>query len=210
MWCSRSSTARWARTEQFRVYWSSPASPTSGAGVLGSAVGMDKDVAKRLLRAAGIPVAAYQVVRKAEFERNREAACRRASEVGFPLFSKPANPRVFSRRREGKPSTSTRNGAALEIPARLDAAQVETVQRMAVAAFHALEGHGMARVDFFVREDGALLVNEVNTIPGFTAISMYPKLWEASGATATELVTRLIDLALARHAARAALSSSAG
>ena len=81
---------------------------------------------------------------------------------------------------------------------------------MAVAAFHALEGHGMARVDFFLREDGALLVNEVNTIPGFTAISMYPKLWEASGVTATELVTRLIDLALARHAARAALSSSAG
>jgi D-alanine-D-alanine ligase len=245
--------------------------PYVGAGVLGSAVGMDKDVAKRLLRAAGIPIAAYQVVRKAEFERNREAACRRASEVGFPLFSKPANlgssvgveqvrepgalpaalARAFRfdtkalaeemirgreiecsvlgdevdalaslpgeivvRHPDGFYSYEAKyideNGAALEIPARLDAAHVETVQRMAVAAFHALEGHGMARVDFFLREDGALLVNEVNTIPGFTAISMYPKLWEASGVKATELVTRLIDLALARHAARAALSRSAG
>jgi D-alanine-D-alanine ligase len=100
------------------------------------------------------------------------------------------------------------SGAALDIPARLGESQVELVQRMAIAAFHALEGYGMARVDFFLHDDGSLLVNEVNTIPGFTAVSMYPKLWEASGMSASELVTRLIDLALARHAARRTLSTT--
>lgn len=240
--------------------------PYVGAGVLGSAVGMDKDVAKRLLRAAGIPVAAYRVVRKAAFERDPDGACSRAAEVGFPLFSKPANlgssvgvvqvreagelPRALAtafaydtkalteemitgreiecsvlgdevdahvslpgeiivRHPDGFYSYEAKyiddSGAALEIPARLEPAQVDAVRRMAIDAFHALEGHGMARVDFFLREDGTLLVNEVNTIPGFTAISMYPKLWEASGVTATELITRLIDLALARHATRRAL-----
>jgi D-alanine-D-alanine ligase len=77
-----------------------------------------------------------------------------------------------------------------------------------VRAFQVLDFYGMARVDFFLRPDGALLVNEINTIPGFTRISMYPKLWEASGISQTELVSRLIDLALDRHKRRAALKSS--
>jgi D-alanine-D-alanine ligase len=244
--------------------------PYVGAGVLGSAVGMDKDVGKRLLRAAGIPVAAYRVVRKAEFERDADAACRRAEEVGFPLFAKPANlgssvgvtrvgeraglraalahafeydskalveemirgreiecsvlgdeldarasipGEIVVRHPDGFYSYQAKyideSGAGLEIPARLAPHEVAAVQRMAIEAFHALEGHGMARVDFFLRDDGALLVNEVNTIPGFTAISMYPKLWEASGLSARELVTRLIELALARHAARRALRTAA-
>jgi len=243
--------------------------PYVGAGVLGSAVGMDKDVAKRLLRAAGIAIADYRVVRKGELQRDPESACRKAAEVGFPLFTKPANlgssvgvvqvpdagslraalahafeydtkalaeemirgreiecsvlgddldarasipGEIVVRHSDGFYSYEAKyideSGAALEIPARLATSQVEAVRRMAIDAFHALEGHGMARVDFFLREDGTLLVNEVNTIPGFTAISMYPKLWEASGVTATELITRLIDLALARHAARGSLRTT--
>jgi D-alanine-D-alanine ligase len=242
-----------------------------GAGVLGSAVGMDKDVAKRLLRASGIPVAEHRVVRRAEFERDEAAACRRAAEVGFPLFSKPANlgssvgvvqvpdaaalpaalahafaydtkalaeemvrgreiecsvlgdeidarasvpGEIVVRHPDGFYSYEAKyideSGAILEIPARLSAPEIERVQEMAVAAFHALEGHGMARVDFFLRGDGALLVNEVNTIPGFTAISMFPKLWEASGVSSRELVNRLVELALARHAGRRALLTTPG
>jgi D-alanine-D-alanine ligase len=76
---------------------------------------------------------------------------------------------------------------------------MEEVQRMAVAAFRAIDCAGMARVDFFLR-DGELFVNEINTIPGFTSISMYPKLWEASGLSYPELIDRLVELALERHA----------
>jgi D-alanine-D-alanine ligase len=96
-------------------------------------------------------------------------------------------------------------GATIVIPARLSPAETERVQALAVRAFQVLEASGMARVDFFLRADGEILVNEINTIPGFTAISMYPKMWEASGIPPRELVTRLIDLALARKARRRAL-----
>ncbi|MGZ4154323.1 MAG: D-alanine--D-alanine ligase family protein, partial [Actinomycetota bacterium] len=93
------------------------------------------------------------------------------------------------------------HGAQLLIPADLTPATLERVQRMAVAAFRAIDCAGMARVDFFLRGDDALWVNEINTIPGFTQISMYPKLWQASGLTYAELVERLLDLALERHQA---------
>jgi len=99
------------------------------------------------------------------------------------------------------------HGAALHIPAALDADASREVQRMAVAAFQALECSGMARVDFFLRPSGELLVNEINTLPGFTAISMYPKLWAASGVPPRELVARLIDLAIERHRQRRSLRS---
>src|SRR5262249_6636905 len=88
------------------------------------------------------------------------------------------------------------NGAKLEIPAKLDAATLKRVQEMAVQAFKALNCEGMGRVDFFLTPDGKLYVNEINTIPGFTKISMYPKLWEASGIGYSQLISPLIDLAI--------------
>lgn len=241
--------------------------PYVGAGVLGSAVGMDKDVMKRLLRCADIPVADFRVIHRHEFERQPELCCGRAQELGFPLFTKPANlgssvgirrvasagelrqaiahafefdrkvlaeaavtpareiecavlgndepqasvpGEIIVRHADGFYSYDAKyvdeNGASLEIPAKLDAATVRQVQGMAIRAFRVLECAGLARVDFFLRPDGALLVNEINTIPGFTAISMYPKLWEASGVGRVELVSRLVDLALERHAARKQLN----
>ncbi len=92
------------------------------------------------------------------------------------------------------------NGARLEIPAQLPQATVNELQDLAVKAFKAIDGSGLARVDFFILKDsGKILVNEINTMPGFTSISMYPKLWEASGVSYSELVDRLIALAIERH-----------
>ena len=91
------------------------------------------------------------------------------------------------------------HGAELVIPARIGPAVQERVQRMAIAAFLAVECAGMARVDFFLRGDDELWLNELNTIPGFTSISMYPKLWEASGLSYPDLIERLVDLAIERH-----------
>ncbi|MDR2313651.1 MAG: D-alanine--D-alanine ligase [Spirochaetaceae bacterium] len=101
-------------------------------------------------------------------------------------------------------------GAALEIPAKLSPAQVRTIKTLAVKTFQVLECHGLSRVDFFLTEDGRALVNEINTMPGFTKISMYPKLWEASGISYTELITRLIELALARFEKEKKLKTSHG
>jgi len=92
------------------------------------------------------------------------------------------------------------DGSELLIPAPLPVETLEEVRRLAVAAFRAIDCAGMARVDFFLAPEGRLLVNEVNTIPGFTQISMYPKLWEASGLPYPDLIDRLIELALERHA----------
>jgi D-alanine-D-alanine ligase len=98
------------------------------------------------------------------------------------------------------------NGAKLEVPARISAEQAETVRRVAIAAYRACELSGMARVDFFIdKESGEVLLNEVNTIPGFTQISMYPRMCEAGGLPYPELIERLVELALARYAKRARL-----
>ncbi|MFN7132031.1 MAG: hypothetical protein ACK4N5_08105 [Myxococcales bacterium] len=96
------------------------------------------------------------------------------------------------------------DGALLRIPAEISAEQARRIQDLAVETFKALSCDGLARVDFFVdpNRDETLFVNEVNTLPGFTAISMYPKLWEAGGLSYSQLLDRLIDLALARHADR--------
>ena len=100
------------------------------------------------------------------------------------------------------------HGARLELPAPISADQQARAQALALRAFEVLECEGMARVDMFLRMDGELLVNEINTIPGFTAISMYPKLWALSGVSPTELITRLIELALQRGRRRAAIRRS--
>jgi D-alanine-D-alanine ligase len=242
--------------------------PYVGAGVLGSAIGMDKDVMKRLLRDAAIPVAPFRSVRRERFEADPQRVCDDLAALGAPLFTKPANAgssvgirkvgeasqladalryafqfdskalaeaAVSGRELElavlgGSPATVSvagevivehadgfysyeakyidEHGARLELPARITAEELARAQALALRAFDVLECEGMARVDLFLKADGSLLVNEINTIPGFTAISMYPKLWALSGVAPIELVTRLIDLALERSRRRAALRRS--
>lgn len=228
--------------------------PFVGAGVLGSAVGMDKDVMKRLLRGAGIPVGKFLVVKDSEKKSLSFAAIQK--QLGVPFFVKPANlgssvgvSKVHSEAEfdkaihdafsydtkilieeyiEGReiecavlgndaPEASVageivpthefysydakyidEDGAKLIIPVSLPDATLKEVQELAVNAFKVLCCEGMARVDFFLTKDGKIFVNEINTIPGFTKISMYPKLWEASGVGYTELIDRLIQLAIER------------
>jgi D-alanine-D-alanine ligase len=240
-----------------------------GAGVLGSAIGMDKDVAKRLLREAGLPVVDFQIVTAAAFRANPRAALEHAGELGYPLFVKPANagssvgvsrvrepsaleaavrealrfdrkvllergidareiecavlgnddPRasvpseIVVSHKDGFYSYDAKyvdpNGASWNCPAQIPPNVAAHVQDLSIATFRALELSGMARVDFFLdRKTHALYVNEVNTIPGFTAGSMYPKMWEASGVPLRELVTKLIELAIERRDARRALSTN--
>jgi D-alanine-D-alanine ligase len=236
--------------------------PFVGAGVLGSAIGMDKDVAKKLLQVAGIPVVPWIAVQRADWESDPKKI-RRAVEKKFkyPVFVKPATlgssvgmTKVHSRVELGpaldlaaefamkimvERAVSAREieisvlgnhdprasipgeivphrefydyaakyleeGTQLLIPAKLTKSEVKKVQAMAVTAFRALELSGMARVDFFIeKRGGKIFLNEVNTIPGFTSISMYPKLWEANGIPFRELVTKLIDLALEQHREKA-------
>ena len=232
-----------------------------GSDILGSALAMDKDVAKRLLRDAGIPVARHVCLRRGGMDS--VVRQRLESEFGYPLYVKPANmgssvgvvkvdgaesldaaidtalqydtkvvieETITGREIESSvlgndnPVASAvgeigtddgfysyekkyidEEGAALIIPAELDDATLQRVQDTAIAAFRALESRGMARVDMFLTEDGRIYVNEINTIPGFTAISMYPKLWAESGIGYTELIDRLIRLALEDHAEKSRL-----
>ena len=236
--------------------------PFVGAGVLGSAIGMDKDVAKKLMQVAGIPVVPWIAVQRADWERNPKEI-RRAVEKKFkyPVFVKPATlgssvgmTKVHSRAELGpaldlaaefamkimvERAVSAREievsvlgnhdpqasipgeivphrefydyaakyleeGTQLLIPAKLKKSEIKKVQAMAVTAFRALELSGMARVDFFIeKRGGKIFLNEVNTIPGFTSISMYPKLWEANGIPFRELISKLIDLALEQHREKA-------
>jgi D-alanine-D-alanine ligase len=236
--------------------------PFVGAGVLGSAIGMDKDVAKKLMQVAGIPVVPWIAVQRADWERQPKEI-RRAIEKKFkyPVFVKPATlgssvgmTKVHSRAELGpaldlaaefamkimvERAVSAREievsvlgnhdpraslpgeivphrdfydyaakyleeGTQLLIPAKLKKSEVKKVQAMAVTAFRALELSGMARVDFFIeKRGGKIFLNEVNTIPGFTSISMYPKLWEANGIPFRELISKLIDLALEQHREKA-------
>jgi D-alanine-D-alanine ligase len=238
--------------------------PYVGCGVLGSAVGMDKDVAKRLLRDAGLPVVEFLVAR-AERAHGPELTRRVAAELGFPCFVKPANLGssvgvVKVRRAEDfeaalaeafrydrkllieraidareieaavlggpEPSVSLPGeivphhefysyeakyldpaGAELLVPAPLTPEQTREVQGLSLRVFEALELEGLARVDFFLdRRDGRWFVNEVNTLPGFTEVSMYARMWQQSGLDYRSLLSRLIELGLARFEARRALS----
>ena len=236
--------------------------PFVGAGVLGSAIAMDKDVAKRLLQAAKIPVVPWIAVQRADWERDPQPV-QQAIEQKFkyPVFVKPATlgssvgmTKVHSRAElapalnlaaefamkilveravvareievsvlgNSDPRASIpgeivphrefydyaakylEDGTQLLIPAELKPAQVKTIQKHAIAAFRALELSGMARVDFFLeKKGGKIFLNEVNTIPGFTSISMYPKMWEASGIPFRELIDKLIELALEQHREKA-------
>lgn len=236
--------------------------PYVGAGVLGSAIGMDKDVAKRLCAAAGIPVVPWVTVHRWDWENKPEAIKAEIEEkFSYPVFVKPATlgssvgmskvhdaeelrpaldlacqfgmkilvekavsareievsvlgnhdpkasiPGEIVPHREFYDYTAKylEEGTRLLIPAELKPAQVERIQSLAVEAFRTLELAGMARVDFFLeKKGGKLFLNEVNTIPGFTSISMYPKLWEASGISFRELIDKLIELAFELHAEKA-------
>src|SRR3569623_862654 len=175
-----------------------------GAPVLGSAIGMDKDVAKRLLRDAGLPVVPYRLVTARGFRQEREACLRAGAVLGNddPQASIPGE--IVLSHRDGFYSYDAKyvdpTGAVFRVPAEIPEAVVARVRALSVATFRALELAGLARVDCFLdRGDGALYVNEVNTLPGFTAGSGYPKMWAASGLPVQALVSRLIDLAVERH-----------
>ncbi len=232
--------------------------PCVGAGVLGSAIGMDKDVHKRLLRQAGLPVVPFEVVRVAEWRSSPDRVRERLTGLGEKVFVKPANlgssvgiskvvenaqlaPAMetafrFDRKVVVEKAIDAReiecavlgndqarvsvpgeiipgadfysyddkyasaSEAKLVIPAGVSEQQSERFQSLAVEVFEVLELRGMARVDFFLdRVSGAIYVNEPNTLPGFTSISMYPKLWQASGLPYRELVSQLIELAIDHH-----------
>jgi D-alanine-D-alanine ligase len=236
--------------------------PYVGAGVLGSAVGMDKDVQKRLFLEAGLPVGPFLAIRRSEWEKDRAAVIKLIKKkLRFPIFVKPATlgssvgmTRVTKPQEIGPAMDLAAEfalkivvergivgreievsvlgnddvrasipgeivphrefydyaakyleaGTRLVIPAPLTKKQVAQFQDYAIRAFQAIEGTGMARCDFFLeKRTGKIFVNELNTIPGFTSISMYPKLWEASGLPYSELIDCLIGLALDLHREKA-------
>jgi D-alanine-D-alanine ligase len=231
--------------------------PYVGAGVLGSAVGMDKRVAKQVFEAHGLPVGPWLAIDRDAWTADPRAAREAvAAATAWPVFVKPANggssvgiskvksgetldaalEEAFRHDRtavveqglevreievavlgNGSPEASVPgeivpsnefydyaakyldNASTLRIPAPLDAATAQRARALAIEAFRALDLAGLARVDFFLeQESGRLFLNEVNTLPGFTPISMYPKLWEATGLAYPLLLERLIDLALER------------
>jgi len=245
--------------------------PYVGAGVLGSAVGMDKAVMKTLFAAHGLPIVPHITVVRREWERDARSITEHvAGDLHYPVFVKPANlgssvgisraktdqefadamalalrfdkkivieagvsnareiecavlgnddpeasipGEIIVTHRDGFYSYDAKyldpNGATTTIPAKLSGTVIDRVRGLSIQAFRALELAGMARVDFFL--DGkteALFLNEVNTIPGFTSISMYPKMWEATGLSYARLLDRLLELALERHAEKQRLDTS--
>ena len=245
--------------------------PYVGAGVLGSALGMDKAVSKSVFAAHGLPIVPYLPVTALQWQTTpKDVTGRVAGSLGYPVFVKPANlgssvgisraasegdlgPAIreafeYDRKivieagvpnareiecavlgndepeaslpgeivvthRDGFYSYEAKyldpSGATPRIPADLTPEMTERVRRLSVDAFRALDLAGMARVDFFLDgRDGALYLNEVNTLPGFTAISMYPKMWEATGLSYSDLLTRLLTLAIERHEQKQQLRTS--
>jgi D-alanine-D-alanine ligase len=234
-----------------------------GAGVLGSAAGMDKDVMKSLFLAAGLPIVKHVTVLRSDWESGRKKVQKLVgSKLKYPVFVKPANlgssvgiskarqrkelaPAMeeaakFDRKiviEEGvggkkqkareiecsvlgndKPAASVPGeivpgkefydytakyldeGSQLIIPAKLSQAETKRIQQLAISAFKAVDCSGLARVDFLMDpKNRKIYLNEINTMPGFTAISMYPKLWAASGLAYPELIERLIELGQERH-----------
>jgi len=223
--------------------------PFVGSGVLGSAVGMDKDVMKRLLREAGLPIGKFITLKNQKLNYSDVV-----SRLGLPFFVKPANMGssigvskvsneseyesavteaylhdnkiILEEYIDGReiecavlgndnPQSSMvgeiisnkefysyeskyidSEGATLEAPAKISDEILQKVKDLSIKAFNCLEAEGLARVDFFLKEKGELVINEINTLPGFTSISMYPRLWEISGISYSDLIDRLITLAL--------------
>jgi D-alanine-D-alanine ligase len=236
--------------------------PFAGTSVLGSAIGMDKDVMKRLLREAGVPLAKFITLHS---EAEIPAFDAVVETLGLPHFVKPANMgssvgvnkvhnegeylrfvteafqydtkviiEEFVKGRELECSVLGNDeheaslpgeikpahefysydakyideaGAELVIPAKLPGEKVKEIQGLAVRTFKTLCAEGLSRIDFFMRDDGEVLVNEINTMPGFTKISMYPKLWEERGVSYPALIDRLIELAMERHEKERALKT---
>ena len=234
-----------------------------GAGVLGSAAGMDKDVMKSLFLASGLPIVKHVTVLRGQFEREPKKVQKLVeSKLRYPVFVKPANlgssvgiskahdrkelgPAIeeaakFDRKIVIEEGVGGKKNKAREIecsvlgnddpiasiageiipckefydydakylvqgsegmiPAKITKAEMKTVQKLAIAAFQAVDCKGLARVDFLMDpKSRKIYVNEINTMPGFTAISMYPKMWAASGVSYPELIDRLIKLGLERH-----------
>ena len=237
--------------------------PYVGAGVLGSAAGMDKDIMKALFRAAGLPIVKHVTILRSDWEADAKKIEKLVEKrVKYPVFVKPANlgssvgiSKAHNRKELGPaiaeaarfdrkivieqgvggakqkareiecsvlgndaPQASVPGeivpskefydynakyldeGSQLVIPAKLTKAETRKVQQLAVAAFKAVDCSGLARVDFLVDpKSRKIYLNEINTMPGFTSISMYPKLWAASGVSYPELIERLIQLGLERH-----------
>jgi D-alanine-D-alanine ligase len=246
--------------------------PYVGAGVLGSAIGMDKEKSKMLWVNAGLPVVPFIAVRAIEArdpDKLRDIARKAERDFHYPVFVKPScagssvgagkasNPEELSKAiaealrwdtkalvepfmvaREIECSVTGNNepvayapgeilpthefydydakyldpeGASLKVPADLDPQQARTVREIAVKAYRAAELSGMARVDFFIgKKGGEILLNEVNTIPGFTSISMFPKMCEASGLPYPDLLDLLVKLAVERHHERESLTYTYG
>src|SRR5579863_3728219 len=237
--------------------------PYVGAGVLGSAAGMDKDIMKSLFRAAGLPIVRHVTILRSEWEANKKKTEKKiAGVLKYPVFVKPANLGSsvgISKARDGKelgpaiaeaakfdrkivieqgvggkkkkareiecsvlgndtlqasvpgeivPATEFYDynakyldeGSQLIIPAKLTKAEKTKVQQLAMGAFKAVDCAGLARVDFLMDPTTCkIYLNEINTMPGFTAISMYPKLWAATGLAYPKLIERLIELGMERH-----------
>ncbi|MGA9043023.1 MAG: D-alanine--D-alanine ligase [Terriglobales bacterium] len=238
--------------------------PYVGAGVLGSAAGMDKDVMKSLFRAAGLPIVKHVTVLRSEWEANPKKFQKLIeSKLKYPMFVKPANLGSsvgISKARERKeldpamveaakfdrkivieqgvggkkqkareiecsvlgndnPKASLPGeivpgkefydytakyldeGSQLFLPAKITKAETKKIQQLAIAAFKAVDCSGLARVDFLMDpKTRKIYLNEINTMPGFTSISMYPKMWAASGLEYPRLIEKLIELGLERHA----------
>lgn len=232
-----------------------------GAGVLASAIGMDKAYMKVVLTAAGIPVMPGTVITSRRWEREPDVCRAEVAELGYPVFVKPARAgssmgiskvhdpseldAALSSAREHDPKVLVEAAAVdarevecgvlealdgsvltsmpaeirvggdhefydfaakylpaehteLDVPADLPDAVAEEMRELAAKVFEAVSGEGLSRVDFFVLADHSLVVNELNTMPGFTPVSMYPQMWQAAGVSYTELVDQLIQLALRR------------
>ncbi len=240
--------------------------PFVGAGVLGSSIGMDKDVMKRLFRDAKIPTARFLTIH--QYNRDQFTFESIVAELGLPFFVKPANlgssvgiakvkkqeefqaaiddaflydrkilVEEFIAGREivcsilgnEDPISSLpgeiipyhefysyeakyldENGAQYKIPVELPEELIQKIQQTGLNAYRTLCCEGMARVDFFLKDNGDVLVNEINTIPGFTKISMYPKLWDACGLPYSQLLDRLIELAIDRHQKESLLKTTFG